>query len=178
MDRGDPLELLVMEKRYYDKLKDQNVSFDRKKATKRETPDKMPRDYINFPENTPRTCQLNLSDPSEKFGFELIIGPNDTGAYIQEVNPNTPASNTPLRKSDRIIEIDDEFVDDQPYKNILNLIKEGQSNSALKLYVVDTKTYKHYQENNIPLQSTRDQRSSSANQPSAPRYEDEPKGKK
>jgi C-terminal processing protease CtpA/Prc len=153
---GDYVELLVMEKRHYDKLKDKNVSFDRKKATKLETPDTMPRDFINFPENTPRTCQLNLSDPSETFGFDLINGPNDTGAFIQEVNPNTPASNTSLRKSDRIVEIDDEFVDDQPYKNILNLIKEAKSKSALKLYVFDTKTYKYYQKNKIPLQSTYD----------------------
>jgi C-terminal processing protease CtpA/Prc len=179
LDNSDRLELLVMEKRHYDKLKNKKVLFNPKMANKvLETPDTMPRDYKNFSENTPRTCPLSLSNPKESFGFDLIHGPNNTGAFIQEVNPNSPASKAALHKSDRILEINDEFVNDQPYQNILDLIKKGKSNNALKLYVVDTKTYKHYQTNNIPLQSTHNQGSLSTNQPSAPPYGYERKGKK
>ncbi|CAF5012190.1 unnamed protein product, partial [Rotaria sp. Silwood1] len=55
------------------------------------------------------------------FGFEVINGENDIGAYIQEVFPNTPASNTPLRKCDRIIEIDDKDVDMNTEKFLIKI---------------------------------------------------------
>jgi C-terminal processing protease CtpA/Prc len=62
------------------------------------------------------------------------------GSYIQEVFPNTPAINTSLRKSNRIIEIDDKFVDKDVSKSILEKLGKAKTKGAVQLYVVDTDT--------------------------------------
>ena len=123
-----------------------------------DTPRKMPYEYMSFPKYTPRTCDIRLQRSDASFGFELVSGENGTGVFIQEVIGLTPASETPLRKCDRIIEINDEFVDDKPYKSILEKIAQAKEKHAVKLYVVDTHTYAYFQQQKIPLPSKEFQR--------------------
>ncbi len=130
----------------------------------------MPIDYFNFPKHQPRTCNIRLGKSDTTFGFEVVNGENDVGAYIQEVFPNTPASDTSLRKSDRIIEIDDKFVDKDLSKSILEKLGKAKTKGAVKLYVVDTETYKYYQLNKIPLTSKGKRKSQSEDRSSANRY--------
>lgn len=169
-DSNAPIDLLVMEQRFYQQLKKRNLPVNPATATVIETPAVMPNDYLNFVKHQPRTCtiRLNKSDPS--FGFEVVNGENDIGAYIQEVFPNTPASTTLLRKSDRIIEIDDKFVDKDVSKSILEKLGKAKSKGAVKLYVVDTDTYKYYQLNKIPLPSKGKRKSQSEDRLSSQRY--------
>jgi len=169
-DSNAPIELLVIEQRFYQAFKKKNLPMDFSSATVINTPATMPNDYLNFVKHQPRTCniRLNKSDPS--FGFEVVNGENDVGAYIQEVFPNTPASNTSLRKSDRIIEIDDKFVDKDVSKSILEKLSKAKTKGAVKLYVVDTETYKYYQLNKIPLTSKGKQESQSEDRLSTQQY--------
>jgi C-terminal processing protease CtpA/Prc len=169
-DRNSPIELLVVEQRFYQALKKKNVTIDASMAQIISTPLTMPIDYFNFPKHQPRTCAMRLNKSDTTFGFEVVNGENDVGAYIQEVFPNTPASDTSLRKSDRIIEIDDKFVDKDVSKSILEKLGKAKTKGAVKLYVVDTETYKYYQLNKIPLTSKGKRKSQSEDRSSANRY--------
>ncbi|CAF2034742.1 unnamed protein product [Rotaria magnacalcarata] len=144
-DSNRSIELLVVEQRFYQLLKKKNIPITFQSATIIQTPEFMPADYINFPKRTPRTCNLRLGKSDTSFGFEVINGENDIGAYILEVFPNTPASNTPLRKWDRIIEIDDKNVDKDVSKSILEKLAKAKQKGAVKLFVVDTDAYKNVQ---------------------------------
>lgn len=160
-DSGGPIELLVMEQRFYQQAKRQNLPIKRSSPLVIRAPPTMPASYLNFQKNQPRTCTIRLSDSEPTFGFEVVNGEGDIGAYIQEVFPNTPASRTELRKSDRIIEIDDKFVDKDVSKSILEKLNKCKSKRVVKLYVMDTETYKNHIENNRNLQSKHSRRSQS-----------------
>jgi C-terminal processing protease CtpA/Prc len=152
-DSNVAIELLVVEQRFYQALQKKKIPIDASQATIISTPATMPPEYSNFPKHQPRTCNIRLNKSDTTFGFEVVNGEKDVGAYIQEVFPNTPASKTPLLKSDRIIEIDDKFVDKDVSKSILEKLGKAKAKGAVKLYVVDTDTYKHYQINKIPFVS-------------------------
>lgn len=160
-DSGGPIELRVIEQRFYQVLKKKNLPIGSIESMVIETPATMPNEYYNFPRHQPRTCMIRADRADASFGFEVVNGENDTGAYIQEVFPNTPASATPLRKSDRIIEVDDKLVDKDVSKSILEKLGKAKSKGAVKLYVMDTDTYKHYQLNKIPLASKSKRKSQS-----------------
>lgn len=147
------IELLVIEKRFYETLKPRGITFNAMYAKTLQTPLTMPLDYLNFPKYTPRTCDIRLTQSDQSFGFEVVNGSKDIGAYIQEVLPNSPASQTSLRKSDRILEIDDKFVDNESSESILGRLRKAKSKRSVKLYVVDTFTYKNFTENKVPLPS-------------------------
>ncbi|CAF4397879.1 unnamed protein product [Rotaria magnacalcarata] len=169
-DTNRPIELIVVEHRFYQLLKKKNIKITPQAVTSvLQTPELMPADFINFPKRTPRTCNLRLGK-SETFGFEVINGENDIGAYIQEVFPNTPASNTPLRKCDRIIEIDDKNVDKDVSKSILEKLAKAKQKGAVKLFVVDTETYKNAQLHKLPLTSKEKRKSQSEDRLSSSRY--------
>jgi len=169
-DSNVPIELLVVEQRFYYALKKKNIHIDSSLATVINTPATMPDDNLNFIKHQPRTCNIRLNKSDTTFGFEVVNGENDVGAYIQEVFPNTPASRTPLRKSDRIIEIDDKFVDKDVSKSILEKLGKAKAKGAVKLYVLDTDTYKYYQLNKIPLTSKGKRKSQSEDRLSSNRY--------
>ncbi|CAF3687692.1 unnamed protein product [Rotaria sp. Silwood1] len=162
LDNNDRLELLVIQKRVYDTLNEKGISFNPRFAKVLDTPKNMPLDYKNFPKNIPRTCEIRLNKIDETFGFNIAYGKNDIGVYIQEVAPNSPASKTTLRKSDRILEINDKFVDKESSKNIEKKLIEAKSKRYLKLYVVDTHTYTYFEKNKIPLESKKFKKSSFA----------------
>lgn len=145
------IELLVVEQHLYREMKKKKIRIDPSLATIMDTPPVMPDDYFNFPKNQPRICIMHLKKYNLNFGFEVVNGENDVGAYVQEVLANTPASRTSLRKSDRIIEIDDQFVNKDASQSIRDKLDIAKLKRAVKLYVLDTDTYKYYQTNNIPL---------------------------
>jgi C-terminal processing protease CtpA/Prc len=150
---NNPIELLVVEQRYYSGLIKNNVFIDPTLARTIESPAVMPSEYKQFPKNLPRTCEIRLRKDGVPFGFEIVNGQNDIGIHIQEVVPDSPAGKTSLRKSDRVLEIDDTFVDNDPSRTILEKFGKAKTKGAVKLYVVDTNTYKYFKENKIPLAS-------------------------
>ncbi|CAF1291030.1 unnamed protein product [Rotaria sordida] len=154
-DSKNPIELLVAKQRFYQQLKTKIILINPERVTIINTPEKMPSDYLNFPKHIPRTCYICLNDKETLFGFETIHGEKDIGLCIQKVFPNTPASNTSLRKCDRIIEINDKYVDNDLSSSILEKLKKAKMQGVVKLYVVDTETYKYAQVNKISLKSKR-----------------------
>ena len=166
-DNNGPIELLVIEQRFYQALKKKNLSVDPSSAQIMNTPASMPIDYQNFRRGEPRTCDLRLNKSDPSFGFEVVNGENDIGAYIQEVFANTPASHTQLRKSDRIIEIDDKPVDKEVSKSILERLSKAKAKGAVKLYVMDTDTYKRNQKTGTSLSSKGKRKSQSVDRLSA-----------
>jgi C-terminal processing protease CtpA/Prc len=173
MNSNSYIELLVIQQRFYKSMKRQQVIFDPRLAKIFETPSTMPDDYMNFPKHTPRTCEIRLSATDQSFGFGIIEGENDVGLYIQEVDPNSPADRASLRQCDRILEIDEKFVNNDPSKIIIAKLRKASSKRTLKLYVVDTHTYKYFKENNIPLSSKEYQQSSLAKTVSINSYTNE-----
>jgi C-terminal processing protease CtpA/Prc len=152
-DSSAPIDLLVVGQYFYQSLKEKGISIDSSSATFINTPTTMPYDYLNFVRHQPRICNIRLDRFNSRFGFDVVNGENDVGVYIQEVFPNTPASNAQLRKSDRIIEIDDIFVDKDASPSILEKLDKAKAKGVVKLYVVDTETYRYYEFNKIPLTS-------------------------
>jgi len=152
-DANGPIDLLVCEQRILQERKKKNLPINRTSPVVITTPATMPAEYANFPKHQPRTVMIRMGNNDQTFGFEAVNGENDIGAYIQDVFPNTPASATALRKSDRIIEIDDKFVDKDVSKSIFEKLAKIKSKRAVKLYVMDTATYEHYQLNKMSLSS-------------------------
>lgn len=161
ISKTNRIEMLVVEKQYYEAAKKEKL-LKAKTAQTLTTPPTMPADYANFPQNTPRTCDIRLGSAAEPFGFDLVQGPKEVGALIQSVTPNTPAARSSLRKSDRIIEINDEFVADNPYMDIRQQLAECKKTCAVKLYVMDTHTFKYFKANNLSLKSTDNRRDGGA----------------
>ena len=150
------ITLLVIEKQHYDVFVAQKVKFDPKYAEKIDGPARMPSEYKNFPKDKPRTCNIQRNPGETSFGFEIVAGPKDMGGYIQHVVPGGPGERASLRKCDRIIEINDELVAEQPYARIRDLLVQNKTSPSIKLYVMDTVTYKKYTSEKIPLRAAAD----------------------
>ncbi|CAF3633945.1 unnamed protein product [Rotaria sp. Silwood1] len=138
----------------------------------------MPGDYMNFSKHTPRTCEIRLSTTDQTFGFDIVYGKYDIGAYIQEIAPDSPASPTILRKNDRALEINDKFIDNEPNAelagvksedrlieingvNVQNMdftfIKQCLRNikypQSLQLLVANVETFNYYKQQNKAIHS-------------------------
>ncbi|CAF1512902.1 unnamed protein product [Rotaria sordida] len=161
-DNYGNIELLVLDQVFYEVLKKNNQLIDPRFAKPMTAPPIMPIDYQNFPKHQPRTCEIYLNGNYTSFGIETANPLTDIGLFIQEVFPNSPAANAFLRKCDRIIEMNDEFVDDILSKIILERLCLAKAKGYVKFYVMDTKTYTYFQSKNIPLSSKEYQQSSFA----------------
>ena len=152
-DGNGCIELLVVEPRFYEKMKKKNIKIDVNFANVIEAPQTMPHDFEHFFEHPPRTCIIRSNAPGASFGFNVNYNETDVGVCIQEVYPNTPASRSALYKNDRIIEINDIFIDEDSSKSIFKKLDKARAKGKIKLYVIDMENYKFYQRNNIPLSS-------------------------
>ncbi|CAF0984641.1 unnamed protein product [Rotaria sp. Silwood1] len=61
-DNNDHVELLVVEKYFYDKLKENDISFNPIFAITIDTPKTMFRDCQNFLKHEPRICEIYLNE--------------------------------------------------------------------------------------------------------------------
>ncbi|CAF3559154.1 unnamed protein product [Rotaria socialis] len=172
-DTDASVELLVLHQDFYRELKKVNRLFDPKRAKIIEAPRIMPINYQNFPKHQPRTCLLRLAKKEKSFGFSIVGSSTSTGLYIDEVCPNSVASNALLRENDRIIEINDEFVDDQQSEAIKKKLVQAKKAGFLKLYVIDMDTYESFRSENIPLSSNEYLHSSSIRKASTYSYNSE-----
>ncbi|CAF4692430.1 unnamed protein product, partial [Rotaria sp. Silwood2] len=105
------VDLLVVEQKFYKELKKNDISMISSSAKILVTPHSMPSDFFNFPKHQPRTCDIHVNQDNKTFGFEVVSGDDNIGIYIQEVAPDSAASNAGLRKSDRIIEINGTYIE-------------------------------------------------------------------
>lgn len=147
------LELLVIDQNIYLPLKEKNYQINPKLAAIIETPKEMPSAYQEFPKHKPRTCLISLDNKEKSLGFSVAFPEPNIGLFIQEVLPNSEACNASLCKSDRIIEVNDVFVNNLPSKTVKEKLVKAKLNGRMKLYVVDTETYSYFQSHNIPLAS-------------------------
>jgi len=152
-DTNGRIELLVIEQHFYRSLIKRNIQFNIKFASIIDTPQTMPVDYQNYFKYQPRSCEIYLNSSDRKFGFDIANDENEIGASIEKIHPNTPASQTLLRQNDRIIEINDKYVDQKVRKSICKKLDKAKLKGHVKLYVMDIETYKYYQANKIPLSS-------------------------
>lgn len=83
----------------------------------------------------------------------MVNGARDIGVWIQDVLPNTPAGRTTLRRCDRVLEVDGKFVDNEASAAIFERLKKAKKKRTVRLYVVDTHTYRYFQEKRVPLPS-------------------------
>jgi C-terminal processing protease CtpA/Prc len=155
LNSGGHVELLVVEKKYYEILKKKKLPIDSSSATCIDTPATMPPDLVNFPKYTPRLCNMCFDQNNKTFGLEVANGENDIGLYIQTVSLDSPASHAGLRNNDRIIEINDRNVDKDCSDYILKKLTKAKKKVSLKLFVADTQTYEYYIKNKMKLSSTK-----------------------
>ncbi|CAF4198468.1 unnamed protein product [Rotaria sp. Silwood2] len=111
------VDLLVVEQKFYKELKKNDISMISSSAKILVTPHSMPADFFNFPKHQPRTCDIHVNQDNKTFGFEVVSGDDNIGIYIQEVAPDSAASNAGLRKSDRIIEINGTYIEQDSNMN-------------------------------------------------------------
>ncbi|CAF2766059.1 unnamed protein product [Rotaria sp. Silwood2] len=174
-DAHGRIELLMIGPDFYETPNKSNEPINPRFVKTIKTPQTMPIDYQNFPKHQPRTCEMRLNRSDTSFGFQTVDPLTSVGMLIQEVYPNSPAANTSLRKCDRIIEIDDEFIDNVSSRTILEKLHTAQEERHVKLYVVDTATYEFFQSNNIPLSSKEYRQSTFAKKFSPDSYIEEDK---
>ncbi|CAF3628082.1 unnamed protein product [Rotaria sp. Silwood1] len=117
LDTKGGVDLLVVQQKFYKELRKKDISMISSLANVLVTPATMPADFLNFPKHQPRTCDIHLNKDNKTFGFEVVSGDDDIGMYIQEVTPNSPASDAGLRKSDRIIEINGTYIEQDSKPN-------------------------------------------------------------
>lgn len=178
LEDDEVVELFVIEEQFYKAMTQKQIPFDRQFAKTLETPKQIPRDYMNFRENVPRECTLTLTQAYTTFGIEITPGENDKGVYIQDIQQNSLASTSKLRKNDRIIEINDKFVDDEPIKSIREKMMKAKEKGSIKLYVLDTKTYANFKNQKIPLASKKFKKTPMGKKWAASSHNDDQDGKK
>lgn len=136
------VELLVIQRKYYQQnLTDEffkNINSFVEIIT---TPSYMPDDYRRNAKNTPRVCEIRLGANETKFGFDGTYGNDYIGMFIHYVKPNSPAYKSGLQKCDRVIEVNDKYVDKTQTLVIIDMIKKCLAKKYIKLLVVDTQTY-------------------------------------
>lgn len=107
-----------------------------------ETPHFMPEDFRRWINSyAPRMCILKLESKEKTFGIDLVTSLNRDGTYIQEIQMNSAASRAGVRRFDRIIEVDDKYVDKEPIKNVEEKLRKALNRKSVKLLVADTKAY-------------------------------------
>ncbi|UJR14446.1 hypothetical protein I4U23_001443 [Adineta vaga] len=148
------LELLVIAKDAHALLSQEDIFIKAASAKIIETPRVMPIEYKYFHKYQPRTCIIDLHEKDTSFGLTIAEGENKIGLFIEEIKPKSPASKTSLRKYDRIIEINDKYVDNDSSDSILKKLNKAETRRSVKLYVVDTETYRYFKANKIPLSSS------------------------
>ena len=106
----------------------------------------------------PRICDIFLSDYNKKFEFEVVSGLNNIGMYIQQLVFNSVACKAGLRNGDRIIEINDTYVEYESSQSIQVKLNEAKLKNSLRLHVADTSAYKYYKRNSMDLSSSNSKR--------------------
>jgi C-terminal processing protease CtpA/Prc len=157
IDTTGLVELLVVEQHRYQSLKKKKIKINVKFAYVIDAPRTMPNEYETFFKYPPRTCTIHSNGTEGIFGFDIACGENNIGAYIDEILPNTPAGRSSLNKNDRIIEINDIFVDKDASNSIFKKLDKAKIKGNVKLFVIDMENYKYYQRHNIPLSSKESQ---------------------
>ena len=141
MDSQDSVELLVIERKFLPAIIKNNIIIKARAVQNIHAPAVMPKEYRDVSKRVLRTCYVRLSSQEKIFGFESVSGENCMGAYIQEVAPDSPASHAGLRKSDRILEINDQSVNELNTRTIFKKLNEALQQRTVKLLVADTQTY-------------------------------------
>lgn len=140
IDGQDRVELLVIERKFLPAII-KNRIIKVSAVQNIDAPAVMPKEYLDVSKRALRTCYIHLSTHEKNFGFESVSGENCSGAYVQEVASGSPASRAGLRKCDRILEINDQSVNELHTRIIFKKLNEALEQRRVKLLVADTQTY-------------------------------------
>ncbi|XP_029704412.1 NHERF family PDZ scaffold protein 4b isoform X2 [Takifugu rubripes] len=88
---------------------------------------------------SPRLCLLNREDDGESYGFRLRVERGRLGHIIRSVAPGGAAAHGGLRDGDRLLEVNDCYVNDLPHPEVAQKIK--LSGNQLRLLVLDGEGY-------------------------------------
>ena len=84
----------------------------------------------------------NSTDSQRRYGNNMI----------RKIEPNSPAEKAGLMPGDRILEINDENVEDIEYFTLVNTLRDSiKKNDIINLLVMNSVEYNVYKNNNIPI---------------------------
>lgn len=101
---------------------------------------------------SPRLCHLRKWPDFEGYGFNLQYEKHTSTEFIGDVDGDSPAECTGMRKGDRVIEVNGDNIEGLPHPEVIEKIKANPNET--RLLVVDTSTYDFYNDRGIQITST------------------------
>ena len=98
---------------------------------------------------------LHIGDAKSNYLTNNLNEPRINGNnMIRKIEPNSPAELAGLKPGDRILEINDENVEDIEYFTLINKLRDSvKLNNVINLLVMNSVEYNVYKNNNIPIKS-------------------------
>ena len=101
---------------------------------------------------SPRLCVLRIWPDFQGFGFNLHAEKGKPGQFIGKVDPGSPAEAAGVREGDRIIEINDDNVQDETHGQVVSRIKATPG--RVRMLVIEPSGEKFYKDRGIVISST------------------------
>lgn len=99
----------------------------------------------------PRQCHVIKWPDFQGYGFNLHAEKERGGQYIGKIDDNSPAQDAGLREHDRIIEVNNENIENETHQQVIARIKAGGDET--KLLVVDKEADAYYKSRGITVTS-------------------------
>lgn len=115
--------------------------------------------YNNILSSRPRLCHLKKWSIEQGYGFHLYSNNNSNLNLIGNIDFDSPAEATGLKKNDYIIEINNKCIDNKSHEEVVELIRSGVDIEG-KIYkdeviilVIDSETKEYCDQLNIEINS-------------------------
>ncbi|XP_056905560.1 Na(+)/H(+) exchange regulatory cofactor NHE-RF3-like [Takifugu flavidus] len=102
------------------------------------------------PGPVPRLCHLKCLE-GQNFGFYLQVDQSSSALEVRVVEPWSPAELSGLREADRVLEVNEEFVDKMDIRRVVRKIRSCGLN--LFMLVLNREDYQQAEETGVDLQA-------------------------
>ena len=89
----------------------------------------------------PRLCKVTKWPDFQGYGFNLHANNENSGQFIGNIDPDSPAEEAGLRKGDRIIEINGTNVESDSHQQVIQRVKAFPNETTMLLLDSDADQY-------------------------------------